>query len=85
MDRIRERDLEALCQRINDITGAPASVRQPGHYYVDMAYGGYKLVMTTNEFGGIRAITSGYTTKRALYGQMLAYIAGLQSNKKLKD
>jgi hypothetical protein len=87
--RVSEKMLIELAQTINKVSGTPMTycdktTASPhpshiGHYYIDMAYGGYKLVQLTNEHGGIREITYGFTTKRELFNQMQALLYGIQS------
>lgn len=88
MERISEKDLENVVLRINRAAGTPLTyatsigndrVINIGHYHLDFAYGGVKLVQTMNHGGGIRNITtSGYGTKRELYHQLHAYLAGIE-------
>jgi hypothetical protein len=90
-NRITQKNLEKLCNCINDIT---ANARTPytkmpdgtyktniGNYHLDYAYGGVKLVRMCGEHGGIRTIsTGGYGTKKELYHWMEAFLAGLNCN-----
>lgn len=89
MERITEKDLLNIVTRINRAAGTPLTYndKQPdgkfkaniGNYHLDFAYGGVRLVQTQNEGGGIRNVTTGgYGTKRELYHQMLAYLAGIE-------
>lgn len=88
MDRITEKDLENLVHRINTAAGTPLTYSTKGgekfvanisNYHLDYAYGGVKLVQTVNEGGGIRNVsTGGYGTKRELYHQLTAYLAGIE-------
>jgi hypothetical protein len=48
-----------------------------GRYYVQGAYGGWKLVQIVNEGGGERSITAGYTTRRELHALIHAYREGM--------
>lgn len=79
--RVSIKDLEFLVKRINQVSGSPETYGQRdslnkftanvGHYYLDQAYGGNKLVRTDNESGGIREISSGgFITKKELYNQI---------------
>ena len=52
-----------------------------GHYCLDGAYGGWKLVRTMNDGGGIDEITYGFVSKRELYDLINAYIKGVESEK----
>lgn len=87
MDRITQKDLENVCNRINIAAGTPVTAYNRedgkftaniGNYYVDGAYGGVQLQQIVNEGGGCRTITSGYCTKRELYNQMHAFLKGLE-------
>lgn len=84
---ITEKMLNILVDRINKIAGTPMSYIDKetrtiniGHYHLDGAYGGWKLVQTDNDGGGIRDISkTGYTSKRNLYNEMHMFIAGLEA------
>lgn len=53
-----------------------------GHYHIDGAYGGVKLVRTCNTSGGIDEISrNGFGTKRELYNFLNAYISGIELGK----
>lgn len=88
MERIKNSDLDYLVSRINEATNSPTTycdTKHPtpfksniGHYHLDSAYGGVKLVRVANEGGGISDISrDGYGTKRELYKWMRAFLAGL--------
>src|SRR6185369_12657515 len=88
MQRITLKNLEALAATINRETGSPATYcnndggkfkANVGHYHMDGAYGGYKLVRVVNEGGGIICITSGYLPKREVYDLMHAFLAGIRA------
>lgn len=96
MTRITMKHLELLIEQINKLAGTPLtycdkSTNRPfkiniGHYHLDCAYSGYKLVQTDNDSGGIRDISrTGYTTKRELYNQLKMFIQGLETAKELKQ
>ena len=88
MKRITQKDLEYLVERINKITGSPATpytttketkdIKANAHnYHLDYACGGVKLVQMVNHGGGIREISrGGFGTKRELYHWMNAFLAG---------
>jgi hypothetical protein len=88
MDRITEKHLQAVVDRINRTAGTPlnswdtsASPMRAniGNYHLSFAYGGVQLVRHVNEGGGIQVISSGgFCTKRDLYYQALAYLRGLE-------
>ncbi len=89
MDRITQKDLEALTAIINKMTNSPATpytkrsgnmgmTANIGNYYLDYAYGGVKLVRMVTDGGGITEVSrTGYSTKRELYNWMQAFLAGL--------
>lgn len=88
MDRITEKQLDALAKRINEITGNPTEYSSPtgldspsmkgtiGHYHIAHAYGRVALEQTMNEGGGVRRIL-GSGTKRELWNEIHAFLAGL--------
>lgn len=50
-----------------------------GRYYVQGAYGGWKLVQILNEGGGERSITAGYASRRELHALIHAYREGMHA------
>lgn len=88
MDRITDKQLNALCARINEATGSPATGWQTvdgrnranvGHYHISHAYGGVNLERMSNESGGVSCpLGLGHRPKRELWGQMHAFLAGLE-------
>lgn len=84
---IKLSDLEFMVGRINEATNSPKTYGQKdsegkfctniGHYHLDRAYGGNKLVRTDNESGGIREITSGFVSKKELYNLLQAFLKGV--------
>ena len=94
--RITDRDLEAVCARINVATSSPLLPWSPrdgggmranvGAYHLDYAYGGVTLHRMESEGGGISTpIGGGYRTKRELYGEMQAYLAGLAETESRRE
>jgi len=93
MQRITQKDLERLVEKINVITGSPEAsyTRQKDgktrsnvdNYHLDYAYGGVALHRMVNENGGIHDIFGGHAPKRELYDKMHAYIAGARTCKSL--
>jgi hypothetical protein len=87
-DRITQKDLECLTERINKVTDSPltyATKDKPtgrswcnvDHYHLSYAYGGVKLERICNQSGGVTIIsTGGFGTKRELYNWMQAFLAG---------
>jgi len=89
MERITQRDLEGLCDVVNDAKGferRPYGERtkkgcnpNPNVYHLNYAYGRVQLVQMSPEKGctGVSEVF-GYGTKRELYGQMRAFIKGME-------
>jgi hypothetical protein len=88
--RITVKDLEFLCERLNEETNSPKdsyTVGQDkrlkanvGNYHLSRAYGGVKLVRMSNEGGGVsEPISMGYETKKDAYNLILAFLHGIQS------
>ena len=76
--RITKKDLEARIKYLNRLTKNPETymtikesgerVINIGHYHLDCAYGGYELVQTVNNGGGVRTpLYTGHVTARELY------------------
>lgn len=86
-DRITERDLKNLCDRINAKVGAPMQPwvngnAQIGNYHISRAYGGVCLHVMHNASGGVRTpLIGGHVPKRHLYDMMHAYLMGLENDK----
>ena len=89
MNRITEKDLQAVCNRINRATGSPAEPyvkdadgkyhAQIGCYHLSHAYGGVALHRMYNDGGGVSDVFGGHMPKRELYGKMHAFIAGIDA------
>ncbi len=93
MERITQKSLGYLVDRINKATNSPEKsytrngqkgkreigfTPNIGNYHLDYAYGGVKIVRMVNEGGGITDISrNGFGTKRELYNWMQAFLAGL--------
>ena len=87
-NRITSKDLDRLIITLNKLTSSPTDgytrdtngnlKANIGHYHIDSAYGGNKLVRMMNEGGGVTVpIPCGYVSKRELYQLIHAYMAGL--------
>ena len=87
--RITDTDLRILCERLNELTGSPAtymtaidgSPRQinVGHFHISGAYGGVCLHRVSNASGGITCpLVSYHEPKRALWDRMHAFIDGIE-------
>ena len=89
MDRITQRHLDSLCERINSAHKTPAApyariddklIGQVGNFHISGAYGGVCLHQIANESGAARDVFScGYITKRDLYNRMRAYLVACES------
>lgn len=90
MKKITEKDLEAVVNRLNNITGNPISSyvngkAQIGNYHLSWAYGGVSLHRMHNEHGGVTTpLNCGHISKRELYNLMQAYISGILSNQEIE-
>ena len=92
MERITEKQLQSVVDRINRIAGTPMTPYvkgddgkyhpQANNYHLDFAYGGVQLVQMCNEGGGTRNITQGHVSKRELLYLMQAFIAGIETKVK---
>lgn len=90
MDRITDKHLTALCERLNKLTGSPLvpyamdeertrHVAQVGNFHISHAYGGVCLHRMSNTSGGVSCpLNAGHGPKRELYEQMRAMIAGVE-------
>lgn len=92
--RYTQKDLDGAVRGLNIIAGFTAAEADAplwytdtdgerramvGRYYVQGAYGGWKLVQIVNEGGGERSVTDGYGTKRELYHLIHAYREGMHA------
>lgn len=89
-DRVTEKQLQAIVNRINRETKSPASAcakddsghykAQVGAYCLDNAYGGWSLARIVNEAGGQSDVLScGKVPKRELASLMHAFLRGLET------
>ena len=94
--RITLKDLESKIDYLNKITGNPLKtylpnsngglVAQKGNYYLDIAYGGHKLVQVENEGGGISdTLNTGFTTKKDLWYSIDNFMRGLEIRTEVKN
>lgn len=90
MNRITEKHLQAVVDRLNRITGSPAAPyvdgkAQIGNYHISHAYGGVCLHRMHNEGGGVSSpLSTGHITKRELAGLLHAFIAGINTSEEVK-
>jgi hypothetical protein len=90
MERITRKQLDFLCERINNAKKTPAKpyerseidgslVGQIGNYHLSGAYGGVSLHQTMTEGGGARDVFGcGHVTKRDLYQMMSAHLVACE-------
>lgn len=81
-------DLNSLIRRLNERTGNPTEYISGegddrkinvGHFGLEQAYGGNKLVQVMNDRGGVRDVFSaGYIPKSTLRELIFAYIEGIR-------
>lgn len=76
MSRTTMKQLEAAVERLNEVTENPTTYSNRdngkftvhiGHYHIDQCYGGYQLVQTCTEGGGVRTIQPCRGTKTDCY------------------
>jgi hypothetical protein len=83
MNRVTEKQLQAIVDRLNRVTNSPMEPyikgkAQPGNYHLSHAYGGVCLHRMFNEGGGVSSpLSIGHVPKRELLNLMHAYICGL--------
>lgn len=93
MNRITEKQLQTVVDRLNRITGSPLEpyaktgdkyAAQIGCYHLSHAYGGVCLHRMYNEGGGVTSpLSTGHITKRELMGLLHAYINGIESQQEV--
>lgn len=87
MERITDKHLEVLAERINEVTKNPVTpwtqykngrIRSNvGNYHISRQCGGVALYQMTNENGGVDDVFgSAYMTKRDLYNRLRAFLEG---------
>lgn len=83
MNRITDKHLQAIVDRLNRITGSPMTPyadgkAQIGNFHLSHAYGGVCLHRMHNEGGGVSSpLSTGHITKRELADLLHAFIAGI--------
>lgn len=87
MNRVTEKQLQAIVDRLNRITGSPMEPyingkAQIGNYHLSHAYGGVCLHRMFNEGGGVSSpLSIGHVPKRELAALMYAYISGIETQR----
>ena len=96
MDRITQKDLEAVVNRINAVTGNPETPWKPresgqgmsaniGNYHLSGAYGGVSLHRMMSDGGGVEDVfRCGHMPKRKLYDKMQAWLDGWYANERAR-
>ena len=87
--RITERDLKSLIDRINVLTNSPdrpynvtTGKSNVGCFCMSAAYGGYNVERIVNQSGGVTSpLGGGYHPKRVIYDRLRAFILGLETRK----
>ena len=75
METIKMVHLEAQVERLNQANGFDKPKWNTiGSYHLSGAYGGWQLQQIMNKGGGVKAITSGFVTKREMYGNLNAIL-----------
>lgn len=87
MKNATKSSLELLVNVLNNTTGSPATAGQkiegkyvanPGHFMIEAAYGGVKLVQIGSPTGGERDVfRQGYVTKNQLQMLIYAFMDGI--------
>ncbi len=84
--RITQKDLDKLCDRINELTNSPMEYDRfnpntgkieacIGHYFVSSAYGGWQLQRLHNSEGGVTLpLGYGYVPARRMYERLQDFI-----------
>jgi len=84
MKRVTDSQLNAVVNRLNNLTGSPIEpysrtpdgiVANIGNFHLDYAYGMVRLVRMHNANGGINVVTQ-YGTKRKCLEEMHAFESG---------
>jgi len=93
MNRVTDKQLQAVVDRLNRLTGSPLEpyakegdkyAAQVGNYHLSHAYGGVCLHRMHNESGGVSSpLSTGHVSKRELLGLLHAYISGIESQQEV--
>lgn len=89
MDRITDKMLDKLAERINAATGSPLTSytrdengrlrANVGNFHISHAYGGVCLHRMSNEGGGVTTpLANGHVKKRELWDAMQAFLSGIE-------
>ena len=89
MNRITEKNLQAIVDRLNIITKSPSAPyidgkAQIGNYHLSHAYGGVCLHRMHNDGGGVTSpLSVGHVSKREFAGLLYAFIAGINASQEV--
>ena len=89
MNRITDKMLDKLAERLNKVTGSPETPytrlddgqlrANVGNFHISHAYGGVCLHRMSNESGGVATpIATGHVPKRELWDRVHAYLDGIE-------
>lgn len=87
MQRVTEKQLQSIVDRINRITGSPMEPwtngkANIGNYHLSHAYGGVCLHRMSTNGGGVSSpLSTGHIPKRELAGLLYAFISGIDTAK----
>ena len=95
MQRITDKDLEAVARRINLAMGTPDLPWAPrdgggmraniGNFHLSHAYGGVALHQMQTEGGGVSDIFGCHMPKRELYDRMHAFLRGVEAGRATEE
>jgi len=88
-NRVTDKDLQNIVDRLNRMTNSPAApyakdaagvyVAQIGNYHLSHAYGGVSLHRMSNGSGGVsEPLMCGHVPKRELQSLLWAFIRGME-------
>ena len=90
MDRITEKQLDALCLRLNRLTHSPETPYTDGkanigNFHISHAYGGVCLHRMYNAGGGITTpLNACHAPKRELYAALHAFLDGIEFGQEMQ-
>jgi hypothetical protein len=90
--RVTDKQLQAMVDRLNRLTGNPAEPwtrgedgrnrANLGNYHLSFAYGGVDAHQMTNEGGGVRSLTGRHGTRRELETFFCGMMQGIETQQK---
>lgn len=96
MNRITNKDLEILVERLNNVTNSPHTswtrradgthTANIGNYHISGAYGGVCLHRIQSDGGGVEDVfRCGHIPKRELHERIWSYLTGIEQEKRAHD